>query len=153
MLASCRAPLTPINRAKLLTFSIKPHTHIHSNPHLICLSLAPTDQSAAMGSQVTMVIFFVTLLAASSSPACQARDRMMLTDHHAQPKSKSSTVTSTSPAASSVTSTTSSHRQLVQGAVAVPSPPAAPGDEVDHPESNTWILEGSVPSPGIGHHP
>ena len=145
MCASCRAPLTPINRAKLLAFSIN-HTRIHSSPHLP-LFLAPTDHSA-MASQVTTVIFFVVLLA-SFSP-CLARDRMMLSDHHAQPKSKS-TVSCTSPAASSITSTTSP-RQLVQE-VAVPSPPAAPGTEVDHPESNSWIPEGSVPSPGIGHHP
>ncbi|RLN30113.1 hypothetical protein C2845_PM05G09510 [Panicum miliaceum] len=106
--------------------------------------------------QLTMVIFLAVLLA-SSSP-CLARARMMiLSDHRAQPNSIKSISISTSPAASSTTTTTTtiSPQQLAQG-VALPSPPVAPatGDVVDHPESNGgWIPEGSVPSPGVGHHP
>ncbi|CAN6349399.1 unnamed protein product [Urochloa humidicola] len=108
--------------------------------------------------QLTMAIFLVVLLA-SSSP-CLARARLMiLSDHLAQQNTKSSgTSTATSPAASSAKTTTitSPHQQsLVQG-VAVPSPPVVPaiGEVVvDHPESNGWIPDGSVPSPGVGHHP
>jgi len=81
---------------------------------------------------------------------------MILSDDHAQPNSiKSRSISTTSHAATSTTTTTTSPQQLAQG-VALPSPPVAPatGDDVDHPESNGgWIPEGSVPSPGVGHHP
>ncbi|CAN6344910.1 unnamed protein product [Urochloa humidicola] len=108
--------------------------------------------------QLTMAIFFVILLA-SSSP-CLARARLMiLSDHLAQPNTKSSgTNTATSTAASSTrttTTTTSPQQSLVQG-VAVSSPTRAPATGevgIDHPESNGWIPDGSVPSPGVGHHP
>lgn len=56
------------------------------------------------------------------------------------------------------TKTTSAPQQAVQGVTtAVPSPPVtmpATSEEVDHLESNGgWIPDGSVPSPGVGHHP
>ena len=147
--ATGRAPLlTPINMAMLLASShqsARAHTYEPTfNLHLS----APTDQPAMACPQMTLVIFLVLLLA-SSSP-CLSRARVMiLSDDHAQPNSiKSRSISTTSHAATSP-------QQLAQG-VALSSPPVAPatGDDVDHPESNGgWIPEGSVPSPGVGHHP
>ncbi|RLM97859.1 hypothetical protein C2845_PM06G09960 [Panicum miliaceum] len=105
--------------------------------------------------QLTMVIFLVVLLVSSSPCLARASRMMILSDHRAQPNSIKSSSISTSPAATSATTSTTSPQQLAQG-VAVPSPPVAPatGDDVDHPKSNGgWIPEGSVPSPGVGHHP
>ncbi|KAF8725569.1 hypothetical protein HU200_020103 [Digitaria exilis] len=72
---------------------------------------------------MAMAIFFFALLA-SSSP-CLARARMMIL----------------------------TEQQVVQGvAVSSPAVTTAAG-EVDHPESTGWMPDGSVPSPGVGHHP
>jgi hypothetical protein len=141
--------------AMLLAFILpSKHTDIHIQAH-ICISLAPTNQPAMASPQLTMVIFLVVLLASSSPCLARASRMMILSDHHAQPNSIKSSSISTSPAATSATTSTTSPQQLAQG-VAVPSPPVAPAtvDDVDHPESNGgWIPEGSVPSPGVGHHP
>ena len=146
--ATGRAPLlTPINMAMLLASShqsARAHTYEPTfNLHLS----APTDQPAMACPQMTLVIFLVLLLA-SSSP-CLSRARVMiLSGDHAQPNSiKSRSISTTSHAATSP-------QQLAQG-VALPSPSVAPATgAVDHPENNGgWIPEGSVPSPGVGHHP
>ncbi|KAG2623936.1 hypothetical protein PVAP13_3KG091400 [Panicum virgatum] len=104
--------------------------------------------------QMTMVMVFLVLLLASSSPCLSQARLMILSDHYAQPNRIKSSSISTSPAATSTTTTTTSAQQLAQG-VALPSPPVAPATGgIDHPESNGgWIPEGSVPSPGVGHHP
>nr|CAB3459857.1 unnamed protein product [Digitaria exilis] len=94
---------------------------------------------------MAMAIFFFALLA-SSSP-CLARARLMiLSDHQAQLNSMSSSGTISD-------TTTSAEQQVVQGvAVSSPAVTTAAG-EVDHPESTGWMPDGSVPSPGVGHHP
>lgn len=92
-----------------------------------------------------MAIFFIVL--AASSP-CFARARTAPSDHHPQVDDKSAT--SYTAASSTATTSNSSPQNMVQGlASASPLPPAT---EVDYPESNGYIPQGSVPSPGVGHH-
>ncbi|TVU17040.1 hypothetical protein EJB05_33050, partial [Eragrostis curvula] len=91
------------------------------------------------------MIFFIVLTALSPSLA-RARN-MPSDDHQAQVNGKTS-ITTSHTASSATTSSSSSPRNVVQG-LAEPSPPAT---EIDYRESNGYMPQGSVPSPGVGHH-
>uniref|UniRef100_A0A0D9WDS4 AT-hook motif nuclear-localized protein n=1 Tax=Leersia perrieri TaxID=77586 RepID=A0A0D9WDS4_9ORYZ len=86
---------------------------------------------------MSRVILFTLLLASSSS--CLAQARLMPSRDHGQVNAKES----------SASKEASPHDFLE--AMAPPLPPSPPATDIIHPDSSGWMMQGSVPSPGIGH--
>ncbi|KAK3140496.1 hypothetical protein QOZ80_5AG0401820 [Eleusine coracana subsp. coracana] len=100
----------------------------------------------AASPHMTLAIFIIFL--ATTSP-CLARARIVPGEQYSRVNDKSSIATTSHTSASSIMTTSTSLPQSMVQRLAVPSPPAT---EVDYPESSGYIPQGSVPSPGIGHH-